>query len=551
MRSIAAPEASPLTADLRGDYPFEQIQGREDEERELRGWLLAGASGQRAGGAALVTGFRGVGKTSLINKVLFDVGLASLYGVELDAGDPTWGPFDANAKAKLGKPRGKKPGTLLVPIAVDIARPISAEALLHRVVRRVYFSLVGHGVGALDPRVVRRARAAYLRSLGESSVEVTERVKTALGMDTKTLSKLTLDIEMEAEFAETIQQVVSKLSVEEAEDEILDTFAAAATGPLGARTHWADLKSLGRTPVRKLLAEMAKAWRDKPGTRVHPVIVFDELDKLEPPDTSPRILGRVDGTWGISLDGHQSLPVPTLLSGKLSTDAPPSRSIGTAGDVVRLLKILFSSRDVSAIAVGGWALEDEWLGEQAKPDPLLRSIFSRHVYVRAACPDNLTGIVGDRLGERTSEYVALRTRGRYKDAIRVAHELKRDHHGALYKRLEPYLVDWGTLDADKLNTSSPVEQLENATTFEHLVRGVSAGLPPLRANGFGVDYVRAVIAGHVLEYSAWGIVDRRDTIASEHARAHEDRIPPRLLEQALRKLLDWHSDQPPREGGPA
>lgn len=103
LKSIAAPVATPLSVFPDGaPYPFEEIVGREEEEAELRTWLLAeGSAGGPLGGAALVTGFRGVGKTSLVNKVLFDVGLAALHGVEMNGSD--WGPFDANARERFKK----------------------------------------------------------------------------------------------------------------------------------------------------------------------------------------------------------------------------------------------------------------------------------------------------------------------------------------------------------------------------------------------------------------------------------------------------------------
>ncbi|MFO0625037.1 MAG: hypothetical protein U0325_05420 [Polyangiales bacterium] len=46
-----------------------------------------------------MTGFRGVGKSTLVNKVLFDVSLAGLYGIRF-ADNPTWGPFVRDDLAK-------------------------------------------------------------------------------------------------------------------------------------------------------------------------------------------------------------------------------------------------------------------------------------------------------------------------------------------------------------------------------------------------------------------------------------------------------------------
>lgn len=103
--------------------------------------------------------------------------------------------------------------------------------------------------------------------------------------------------------------------------------------------------------------------------------------------------------------------LPTKFNVGLRWPAPPAPEpdgrLGSASEVVRLLKSLFSSRYLSAIAIGGWPLENEWLEEQGEPDPMLRSVFSRHVYVRSARPQHLSGFVE----EGWREYVALRTRG--------------------------------------------------------------------------------------------------------------------------------------------
>lgn len=131
------------------------------------------------------------------------------------------------------------------------------------------------------------------------SVETAERIRASVRIDPQLLSTMALAVDTEFEVAEAVRQVVGQLSVEEAEDELLDVFAAT-TSPLGARSFWAKAKAVGNTPVIELVAAAAKKMKDAPGVRVHPVLVLDELDKLEPPPKGPdeltaNVEGRVDG----------------------------------------------------------------------------------------------------------------------------------------------------------------------------------------------------------------------------------------------------------------
>lgn len=118
------------------------------------------------------------------------------------------------------------------------------------------------------------------------------------------------------------------------------------------------------------------------------------------------------------------------------------------------------------------------------------------------------------------------------------------------------LAGWGSFDASELSLQadryrvSPGQVVEQASTLEDLVRGVSAGLPPLRANRFGVDYVRAFLAARVLEYAGLqGDMRRR---ADADAKGESLRVPPEYLRAALYKLIEWlHTPEPGASAPPA
>jgi len=110
---------------------------------------------------------------------------------------------------------------------------------------------------------------------------------------------------------------------------------------------------------------------------------------------------------------------------------PPDPRLTAAAAVVQQLKILFSSRGVSALVVGGLALEEAWLDELTLADPLLGSIFTRHVYVPPCDVDAVEAFLRCHGSDETAESdlaaaVAFWTRGRYKALLRHVTEMGAD-----------------------------------------------------------------------------------------------------------------------------
>ncbi len=435
-RSLApmAGEAAALEIDDDGElseYPFKDFVTRPAQERVLREWLLGGnrydPNRDPLGGAALVTGFRGVGKTTLVNKVLFDVGVAGLYGYAGDFHDPRsgegkqWGPFSADSiahriheamprseegkkekaevealKTKVTSQYGTVPTTdnptgrrLYLPIYVPVPNVIEAPLLMHRILRRTCFALVEHQIGELRPDIMRRSRLAYIRTLGALSIEANEKVRASLGMTLDSLGKLEVTGQQEVEFSETLKLACPSISVEEAEDELLEIGARLTEMPLGGQE--ADLKRL-RIRLRRLKEQVARriqrVLHDSDGKQVHLVYVFDELDKLPGAQTESET-HIVDGMfrWEQPLDSirlaskspsEEGRFAATLHNLGSTVQADPIRK---AQQVVERLKILFSDRGISAVVIGGVSLEEKWQDEVYEMDPKLRSIFSRHVYV--------------------------------------------------------------------------------------------------------------------------------------------------------------------------
>ena len=423
---------------LRRTYPYRFFVERPHEEGLLRLWLqgapvdgyavmydkdaldrsalgrwLAGSIHKPLpGGASLVTGLRGVGKTTLVRKVLFDVAVAARHGIRLD---PRVHICDALARAP-SRPRTEEQW-LYVPVRIDVASPISGDQLMRRIIRRTYLALAAHGVGDLHPEMMRQARTSYLRTLGELSESASESLSEALGLKTDLLAKLEVTAEQELAFARSLELVAKQLSVEEAEDELIDLGRTLAGPPLGQspgvlRAAWVSTNEASA----QVWARLRESLSGKSGVRVFLVYLVDELDKMPPTSKG---------------------------------DA----QLGTALAVLRRLKTLMTVEGVMAIAIGGHVVEQHWNDDRFRLDADLRSIFSRHVYVPKLKRAEVAAFLARRrptlrdeegdVADGVVDAACFVTRGRYKDLLRWAAR----HSDPLDRGLPPALGriigEWG------------------------------------------------------------------------------------------------------------
>lgn len=496
-------------------YPFAHMSGRDDEARVLREWLLGGGSiydpeRRPLGGAALVTGFRGVGKSTLVNKVLFDVSLAALYNLPFaTTPGPHWGPFELKSlksaveRAEKGNPspKGAVP-RLYVPVHVDVANAIERRDLMERVLRRTYFALSRYQIGALRPDLMRRARLAYLRTLGKleasASAKVNEKLSTTLGVNIDALSKLEVTAQQEMEFAETLKLVADDLSIEEMEDELIDLGAELSDGVHGVTG------SAGRRLVDTLAharnegyLRLRQLFQGDAGRQVHLVFIFDELDKLDDGTTAPP--ETADLRFKVAYPGARDADAADGTIG-FSRPRAGTSTLTKAADVIRQLKIMFSTTGVSAIVVGGAVAEERWLDEVADRDPLLRSVFSRHVYVPQLALKDIRSMFSS-VGDHTPAAIAFWTRGRYKQLLRArgalnAGRLDDEFPHVPHEVLAKILGDFGGTDlkAASATPANPREAIKTAADLEALAAVLLVTASPItRREAFGADVLRTLL----------------------------------------------------------
>ncbi len=123
--------------------------GSEQLKAELRSRLL-----HSRGGTFLITGFRGVGKTTLVKRTLDEIVAHSA------------------------------PSELVLPVYISVARSTSTEKLLFAIVRRVFEALNDSGIFArLSPQVRNALLVAYMRTSLSFKQSQSEALQKSIGVE--------------------------------------------------------------------------------------------------------------------------------------------------------------------------------------------------------------------------------------------------------------------------------------------------------------------------------------------------------------------------------
>lgn len=379
----------------RTDYTFSGFVGKEDALLQLEHLLGPGCA---HGGCILVTGSRGSGKTTLVNRAIYEAGLLGRYGTDGDEDDPFRSlryQLDrgglVNLHIKDNDPR------LVIEVRVNISSPITADALIRRLVRSFYWSLVEAGIAGLIPELMETARLACIRTVGEIDLEFEEWLKktqqATVGL--KITSKDGLEAQIGAS-AQAELQIARKMAIhlgvsqrEELEEVLLRLFDDLQGTTLNVKPSiW---HRIGR------VASWAKGAWDSiretilggAGLRVSLVVVFDELDKLDwsdediaspqnnknnyqrSQDESPNMVELGPHTIGLLTETREQM---APLFRKTNDGLRNVHSIAGA------LKPILTNGQVTFIFVGGTEIAYRWRTEKGRRDAILPSIFTDHVH---------------------------------------------------------------------------------------------------------------------------------------------------------------------------
>jgi len=200
-----------------------------------------------SGGSFLVTGFRGVGKTTVILRALESLA-------------------------------ARTEGPAVLPVFLNVARPRSTEELLFEVIRRLFEALVDKGVlGALHPEAQRQLILAYTRtslSFKETREKAVERSRAlSLSPTVPMLEALAPKLELSNKSTDSLATEAAFLAYSDADVEhdfvrIVSLFRSTFEAEPPERSWWQRM--VGEQPEES----PPQSWDGKV------VIVIDEVDKL-------------------------------------------------------------------------------------------------------------------------------------------------------------------------------------------------------------------------------------------------------------------------------
>ncbi len=284
---------------------------------------------------------------------------------------------------------------MVVDVPINLAYPITPEALTRRIIRQLYWALVRSGVSGLAPEMVADARLACLRTVAslkevhDETLKETFKNEFKVNLDLKNGVGVTAGASAQKEFtlARRISQELGPSSREEMDGQLLkllDEMDATCYG--ASEKAWARL---GR------LVEWCKgAWssfKNKAGIKFNVVFILDELDKLEYADEEepPK---PVDLKWpepepDSGNRNIQWLRLSMDLEKKLAEAIPSQpQTIRSVKGLARAIKPILTSGAASFIIVSGARDAQVWHDQSQEPNALLPSVFSEHFHFGLMTP---------------------------------------------------------------------------------------------------------------------------------------------------------------------
>jgi len=269
------------------------------------------------GGSFLVTGYRGVGKTSFVNQVIGRLENALPWAENL-----------------LGPTR-------ILDVQMNIARPLQPAELMHHIIRRLHERLADEGIYARLPADLRQSLSlAYDRTSVNMTRSLAETSERQLGLSEIGLGTDQLKASIKGKFMWTQSKsrntASSYLGYDDkaAEYDLIQLSQRLSAGyetrPTILRRAWQRVR--GKSPILR--------------TRLKIVFVFDELDKLEEYTVA---------------SGDKPRPV--------------------IDDILATLKNLFTTSGISFLFVAGKDIQERWLEDLGRGDSVYESVFSYDKYL--------------------------------------------------------------------------------------------------------------------------------------------------------------------------
>ena len=297
----------PLRSDTNGRFV-----GREAELEALALRIMFSE-----GGSFLVTGYRGVGKTTFVNRVVR----------KLEEMVP-W------AQSIFGE-------TKIIDVQLNLARPLTPAELMHHIIRRLYERLVEKGVySRLSSSLKDDLKLAYQRTSFNMTRSLGEETEKSLGLSEANIGAGFLKAALKGAMS------IKRTRSEGSEYEYLGYDDKAAESDVVRLSRQLSGAFVPQQTLSDRVSGLLGGRQPPRPTRLIIVFVFDELDKLE--------------EFTVTNNGRTTSAIDELLSA---------------------LKNVFTTSGVSFVFVAGKDTQERWLEDLGKGDSVYESVFAYDKYL--------------------------------------------------------------------------------------------------------------------------------------------------------------------------
>jgi serine/threonine-protein kinase len=269
------------------------------------------------GGSFLVTGYRGVGKTTFVNRVVR----------QLEEMVP-W------AQSIFGE-------TKIIDVQLNLARPLTAAELMHHIIRRLYERLEDKGVYArLSSSLKHDLKLAYQRTSFNMTRSLGEETEKNFGFSEANIGVGFLKAALKGAMS------IKRTRSEGSEYEYLGYDDKAAESDVVRLSRQLSGAFVPEQTFRDRINGLFSNKQPPKRTRLIIVFIFDELDKLE--------------EFTVTNNGRTTSAIDELLSA---------------------LKNVFTTSGVSFVFVAGKDTQERWLEDLGKGDSVYESVFAYDKYL--------------------------------------------------------------------------------------------------------------------------------------------------------------------------
>ncbi len=316
------------------------------------------------GGCFLVTGYRGVGKTSFVNKVL------------------------QTTKTKLTDK------TIVVPVRLSLARGYSTDKLLRRLIRELFYAINRNGVyDKLDIDSRQKLNTAFLRTSRQIKTALAQGLKEAVSKTDTNATRYSSETKFDAGIGiEKIASLLGSFSAKrEKEHSVSKTHSKETSSELGMEIEFLEYDD---EIAENDLSELIDLFQDKQ-VEIGQKSTEASSRKLRQPEwfwkTLNKLFPRIETFTSVTKP--ESTPIHQSIKLLFVLDEIDKMSVDDAEQIFRSLKNLFLKGNVFFFLVTGKAFYYDWLRKRTSEDDIFFSLFTRIIHISLFSDEEFDAIV--------------------------------------------------------------------------------------------------------------------------------------------------------------